>query len=79
MSSRLQDACANEWVLPIIQGYVQSARCEVNYSESGMDEHVLNEMEAETFDLLLISRRSVSRAGIDSLAAVYQSVEHLTQ
>ena len=50
--------------MPIIQGYVQTAFCEVDYSESGMNEHMRNQMAAEKFDLILISRRSVSRAGI---------------
>lgn len=58
-----QDASANEWIVPIIQGYVQAALCEVDYSGSGMNEHMLEQMAAEKFDLILISRRSVSRAG----------------
>ena len=58
-----QDASANDWIVPIIQGYVQAALCEVDYSGSGMNEHMLEQMAAEKFDLILISRRSVSRAG----------------
>lgn len=50
--------------MPVIQGYVQTALCEVDYSESGMNVHMLMQMAAEKFDLILISRRGVSRAGI---------------
>ena len=58
-----QDETANEWIVPVIQGYVQTALCEVNYSGSGMNEDMLKQMAAEKFHLILISRRSVSRAG----------------
>ena len=49
--------------MPIIQGYVQTAKCEVDFSDSGLNEHILMQIEAERFDLILISRRSVKRAG----------------
>ncbi|XP_028414935.1 phosphatidylinositide phosphatase SAC2-like [Dendronephthya gigantea] len=57
------DASAHGWIVPVIQGYVQTALCEVDYSESGMNEEILRQTAAEKFDLILISRRSVSRAG----------------
>ena len=58
-----QDANANEWIVPVIQGYIQTASCEVDYSEAGMNEEMLRQIASEKFDLILISRRSVSRAG----------------
>ena len=60
-----QDDKAHGWIVPVIQGYVQTALCEVDYSQSGMNKEVLKQMAAEKFDLILISRRSVSRAGND--------------
>lgn len=50
---------ANDWVIPIIQGYVQTGKCEVDFKDMALLAHIA----PERFDLTLISRRSVTRAG----------------
>ncbi|XP_076301293.1 phosphatidylinositide phosphatase spermathreecae isoform X2 [Lasioglossum baleicum] len=47
---------ANCWILPVIQGYVQIERCNVEVGFDGQSQH-------ETFNLAVISRRSRFRAG----------------
>ena len=56
-----QDPTANKWITPIIQGYVEQANCQVDFSED--EAHKQTEIDPVHFDLMLISRRSVTRAG----------------
>ncbi|XP_044583408.1 phosphatidylinositide phosphatase SAC2 isoform X1 [Cotesia glomerata] len=52
----LNNELADQWILPIIQGYVQIEKCQV---ETGFDHQPI----FETFHLAIISRRSRFRAG----------------
>ncbi|XP_046849914.1 phosphatidylinositide phosphatase SAC2-like [Xenia sp. Carnegie-2017] len=54
------DVSANDWIVPIVQGYVQSAKFDGDNFFTGMNDEMA---EIAKFDLLLISRRSVFRAG----------------
>jgi len=61
-----QDPIATKWVIPVIQGYCKIAHCintfEDDEAEEGEDKRVAP-FPPEEFDLVLISRRSVYRAG----------------
>ena len=62
----LQDSVANKWVIPIIQGYCKIAHCINTFEEEDLDEgedRRVAPFPPEEFDLVLISRRSVFRAG----------------
>ncbi|XP_031570403.1 phosphatidylinositide phosphatase SAC2-like, partial [Actinia tenebrosa] len=61
-----EDPLCAHWILPIIQGYCQIVHCVNNFEEEEPDELVeiqRGDLPAEKFDILLISRRSIHRAG----------------
>lgn len=62
----VEDSVANKWVIPIIQGYCKIAHCINTFEEEDLDEgedRRVPPFPPEEFDLVLISRRSVFRAG----------------
>ena len=62
----LQDPVANRWVIPIIQGYCKIAHCINTFEEDDGDEEedkTVVPFPPEEFDLVLVSRRSLNRAG----------------
>ena len=62
----LQDPVANRWVIPIIQGYCKIAHCINTFEEDDGDEDEDKKVlpfPPEEFDLVLVSRRSLNRAG----------------
>ena len=63
---QFQDPTALHWAVPVIQGYCKISRCE-NTFEVDEGEEITDiqrmPLPAEEFELILISRRSVRRAG----------------
>ncbi|XP_029188502.2 phosphatidylinositide phosphatase SAC2-like [Acropora millepora] len=61
-----EDPVANRWVIPIIQGYCKIAHCVNTFEEDDGDEDEDKKVvpfPPEEFDLVLVSRRSLNRAG----------------
>lgn len=66
MYALLQDPVASRWVIPIIQGYCKIAHCINTFEEDDADEgedKKIVPFPPEEFDLVLVSRRSLYRAG----------------
>ncbi|EDO26798.1 predicted protein, partial [Nematostella vectensis] len=60
------DPLASSWILPVIQGYCSIVHCHNMFEEDDMEEQSdiqIGALPPEEFDLLLISRRSIFRAG----------------
>ncbi|XP_032240678.2 phosphatidylinositide phosphatase SAC2 [Nematostella vectensis] len=61
-----EDPLASSWILPVIQGYCSIVHCHNMFEEDDMEEQSdiqIGALPPEEFDLLLISRRSIFRAG----------------
>lgn len=61
-----EDPIAHKWVMPIIQGYCKIAHCVNTFQDDDVEEGEERgdpPFSPEEFDLVLISRRSLNRAG----------------
>ncbi|ESO85130.1 hypothetical protein LOTGIDRAFT_131084 [Lottia gigantea] len=62
---------ADHWIVPIVQGYIQMARCQMDFSENvspgdSPGDYASSSVEPLKYDIWLLSRRSRHRAGTRS-------------